>query len=257
VDGAVREDGARKRVAMFHNVYQDTDYAEEYAGLEWGGTYHLVHRDLPGVLREHVTGRRALDFGCGTGRSTRLLRSYGFDVTGADVADSMIRRARQVDPGGSYLLLADGDLGRLPAGSFDLVLAAFPFDNIPGAAKADIFRALGRLLASTGRIVNIVSSPEMYTHEWASFSTRAFPENLAARSGDIVRIVTTAFRHARPCEDVLWDDAAYREVYARAGLELVATYRPLGSADEPVAWVSETEVAPWVVYVLNAKSPEA
>lgn len=237
---------------MLENVYEEPGYAEAYAGLEWGGTYHLVRRELPRLLREQVAGRRALDFGCGAGRSTRLLRALGFEATGVDVAGAMVRRAREIDPGGDYRLLAEGDLARLP-GPFDLVLAAFPFDNIPGHdAKARLFRDLRRLLAPAGRLVNVVSSPEIYTHEWASFTTRAFPENRQARSGDVVRIVTTTFPEGRPCEDVLWDDAAYRRVYAEAGLEVRAAERPLGRADEPVAWVSETRVAPWVIYVLEA-----
>jgi predicted TPR repeat methyltransferase len=57
-----------------------------------------VQRDLPVILREHVSGRRAVDFGCGTGRSTRLLRSFGFEVVGVDVSASMIHQARQIDP---------------------------------------------------------------------------------------------------------------------------------------------------------------
>jgi len=236
---------------VFHNIYEDADYAEAYARLEWAGTYHLVRRDLPAILSEHVTGRRALDFGCGTGRSTRLLRSYGFDVTGVDISSSMIEAARRIDPGGDYLLLADGDLGRLPAGRFDLVLAAFPFDNIPATAKVNHLRTLGQLLAGTGRIVNIVSSPEIYTHEWVSFSTRDYPENRGARDGDIVRIVTTDFQTPRPAEDVLCTDPAYREIYRQAGLVLVATYRPLGGGDEGWTWVSESEVPPWVIYVLK------
>ncbi len=236
---------------MFHNIYEDADYAQAYAGLEWGGTYHLVRRDLPDILRRHVTGRRALDFGCGTGRSTRLLRSCGFDATGVDIAQSMIRGAQQLDPEGDYRLLADADLGKLPAAGFDLVLSAFPFDNIPAAEKTGNLRALARLLAATGRIANIVSSPEMYTHEWVSFSTREYPENQCARDGDIVRIVTTQFPHRRPAEDVLCTDAAYREFYRQAGLAVVAEYRPLAKADEGWPWVSETRVAPWVIYVMG------
>jgi SAM-dependent methyltransferase len=236
---------------MFHNVYQDEDYADAYAALEWGGTYHLVHRDLPGILRTHVQGRRALDFGCGTGRSTRLLRSHGFAVTGVDVAAAMIRGALQIDPRGDYLLLADGDLDRLPAGSFDLVLAAFPFDNIPRDSKLHHLLSLARLLATTGRIVNIVSSPEIYTHEWASFSTRDFPENRGARDGDIVRIVTTQFRNPKPAEDVLCTAEAYQEVYASAGLAVEAAYRPLAKGDEGWQWGSETHVPPWVIDVLK------
>jgi len=232
------------------NIYEDEAYAESYAGLEWGGTYYLVYRDLPGILGRHVTGRRALDFGCGAGRSTRLLRSWGFSVTGVDIAESMVRSARKIDPEGDYLLLDDGDLGRLPAGSFDLVLAAFPFDNVPADEKTGCFRALSRLLGNGGRMVNIVSSPEMYTHEWASFSTRDYPENRFAQDGDIVRIVTPEFRNRRPVEDVLCTDEAYRRIYKQSGLEVMAVYRPLATGNEGWPWVSETQVPPWVIYVL-------
>lgn len=234
----------------FRNIYDDADYADAYAGLEWGGTYHLVRRDLPGILREHVSGRRALDFGCGTGRSTRLLRECGFEVTGVDIAESMVGRARQLDPGGDYRLLEEGDLSRLPGGPFDLVLAAFPFDNTPAEEKPRLLRALRDVLTPAGRLVNVVSSPEIYTHEWVSFTSRDFPENRNARDGEVVRIVTTEFGHGRPCEDVLCTDQEYRRLYAEAGLRVVGEYRPLGRDDEGVAWESETRVAPWVIWVV-------
>ena len=233
---------------MFRNIYEDPAYARAYAQLDWSGTYFLVRRDLPGILAKHVVGRRALDFGCGTGRSTRLLQACGFDVAGVDVSESMIEAARVVDSRGSYHLVPDGDFDRLPV-DFDLVLAAFPFDNIPNAQKPDLFRALGRRLATAGTLVNVVSSPEIYTHEWTSFSTRDYPENAHARDGDLVRIVTREF--ATPAEDVLCGDAGYREIYRRSGLDIVATYRPLGRAEDGVPWVSETRIAPWVVYLLK------
>jgi len=235
----------------FHNTYDDSDYAESYARLEWEGTYQLVRRDLPGILKEHVTGRRALDFGCGTGRSTRLLRACGFEVVGIDIATSMIERARALDPEGDYRLIDNGNLARLPMEAFDLVLAAFPFDNTPMADKPRLLGALRDRLDSTGRIVNVVSSPEIYTHEWASFSTRRFPENRRAIDGDVVRIVTTAFPHGQPCEDVLCTDRTYRQMYADARLEVIADYRPVARGDEGVRWASETRVAPWVIWVLG------
>ncbi|NIM51329.1 MAG: methyltransferase domain-containing protein [Gemmatimonadales bacterium] len=240
-------------MTTFQNIYEDADYADSYAGLEWVGTYHLVRRDLPSILRKHITGRRALDFGCGTGRSTRLLRECGFNVTGVDVAESMILRARQLDPEGDYRLCKEGGLARLPRRAFDLTLAAFPFDNTPAHDKPRLLRTLRSLLRPTGRIVNVVSSSEIYKHEWASFSSRDFPENRHARDGEIVRLVTTEFRNRRPCEDVLCTDEAYRGIYADAGLEEVAAYRPLARGDEGVPWVSETQVAPWVIWVLKRK----
>ncbi len=233
------------------NCYEDANRASAYATLEFANTYYLAFRDLAEILSGHVSGLRALDFGCGTGRSTRVLRKLGFDVTGVDTSEDMLRIARTTDPFGDYRLVPGDNLNQFAAGSFDLVLCAFPFDNVPGGMKARILRHLGRLLAPTGTIVNLVSSPEIYTHEWASFTTKDFPENAVARSGDVVRIVTTDHQDRRPVEDILCTDESYRAVYREAGLEAVQLFEPLAKGDEPYSWVSETNIAPWVIYVLK------
>jgi len=98
--------------------------------------------------------------------------------------------------------------------------------------------------------VNLVSRPEIYTHEWASFSTRDYPENREARSGDLVRIVMTDVVDRRPVEDVVFFEDDYLAVYAEAGLQRIAAHAPLGREDEPYAWVNETRVAPWRIDVL-------
>lgn len=237
--------------SRFSNVYDDRARADAYATLEFPGTYFLAYRDLPDIIAEHVVGRRALDLGCGAGRSTRFLRKLGFDVVGVDIAEPMLARARQIDPQGDYRLVPDGDLSSLPGESFDLVLSAFTFDNVPTLEKkVSLLRGLKRLLGPDGRLVNLVSAPEIYLNEWASFSTRDFPENRAARCGDKVQIVMLDVDDRRPVQDILWTDEGYREAYAAAGLEPLQALRPLGKPDEGHAWVSETSVAPWVIYVL-------
>lgn len=239
------------------NSYEDARRAEAYARLEFAGTYYLAFRDLPGILSSHVHGRHALDFGCGAGRSTRFLRRLGFEAVGVDVSSDMLAQARALDPGGDYRQIADGEFGSLEPASFDLVLCAFPFDNIPTLErKVRLLRGLAGLLAGEGRIVNVVSSPEIYLNEWASFTTRAYPENARARNGDTVRIVITDIPDPRPVEDILWTEEAYRDTYARAGLEVVATVRPLGRDGEPVRWVNETRVAPWTIHVLGRGARE-
>lgn len=234
------------------NVYTGSDYAGEYAELGWNGTYHLIRRDLPDIVRNHVSGTTALDFGCGTGRSTRLLRELGFQVVGVDVSSAMIERARLLDPGQDYRVIEDGDFSHIETGGFDLVLACFPFDNIAGnERKIELFRGLASLLRPTGHLVNIVSSADIYVHEWASFTTAQFDQNRTAQPGDVVKIITTEFAEAHVCDDVLCDDASYLEIYTAAGLDIAASYRPLGLPDDPVDWVSELTVAPWVIWVLG------
>jgi len=235
----------------FVNCYADASRADAYATLEFANTYYLAYRDLPEILAEHVTGTRSLDFGCGTGRSTRFLRELGFHVTGVDVSEDMLRIARSTDPSGDYRLVPGDNFDTLEVGAFDLILAAFTFDNIPGAMKTRILSDLKKLLAPNGIIVCMVSSPEIYTHEWASFTTRDFPENAAARSGDVVRIIVTDHKDHRPVEDILWTDDSYRAVFDEARLQTVQVSRPLAIAGEPFSWVNETKIPPWVIYVLR------
>ena len=236
----------------FRNVYADEARASSYAELEYPGTYYLAFRDLPALIDRHVQGRKALDFGCGAGRSSRFLRDLGFGVVGVDIAEPMLARARKRDPEGDYRLVPDGDLSALEGRSYDLILSAFTFDNIPTLeTRLALFEGLGRLLGKNGRFINLVSAPEIYVNEWASFSTKDFPENHSAKGGDGVRIVMLDVEDRRPVEDVFWTDADYRDSYLAAGLELLETHRPLGNESDPCSWVSETRVSPWAIYVLG------
>ncbi len=239
----------------FRNVYDDGTRAASYDALEFPGTYYLAYRDIPAIVQTHVRGSQALDFGCGTGRSTRFLKGLGFETIGVDISAPMLERARERDPEGDYRQVGDGELSALEQRRFDLALAAFTFDNIPTfEQKVASLSAIRTRLGTEGLLLVLVSTPEIYLHEWASFSTAPFPENREARSGDRVYTIMLDVPDRRPVEDVMWSDPHYREVFAASGLEVEAHYRPLGRADEPYAWVSETSIPPWSIYVLRAGS---
>lgn len=104
-------------------------------------------------------------------------------------------------------------------------------------------------------MVNLVSAPEIYLHEWTSFSTRDFPANRTARSGERVHIVMLDVEDRRPVEDVLCLEQDYRELYAQAGLDVAEIARPLGTPDDPFDWITEETVSPWAIYVLQTAPP--
>jgi SAM-dependent methyltransferase len=244
--GAVRE-----RSLSFSNVYDDAQRAESYATLQFPGTYYLAYRDLPAIIAQNVKGRVALDFGSGAGRSSGFVKQLGFEVTGIDISSSMIELARSADPDGSYELVDEGDFSGLKPGSFDLILCAFAFDNIPDAdRRIRLLRGLREFLNPTGRIILLGSTPEIYTHEWASFTTREFPQNRTARSGDAVRIIMKDVADQRPVVDLVWFHEDYLRLFAASGLDLIACHKPLGRADEPYRWQAELSLAPWVIYVV-------
>lgn len=237
----------------FSNVYDDAERAAAYASLDLPGTYYLAYRDLPVIIASHVTGRAALDFGCGAGRSTRFLQRLGLETIGIDISRRMIELAIEADPNGCYRCIDDGDFRSVEHARFDLVLSAFAFDNIPGAARrCELLRGLRSLLTEDGRIILLGSTPEIYTHEWASFTTKGFPENRRATSGEPVRIVMKDVADARPVVDLVWFHDDYVALFAAAELDLIARYTPLGRDDEPYAWLSEASIAPWVIYVLGS-----
>lgn len=170
----------------------------------------------------------------------------------------MIPLARDADPDGDYRRIADGDFSAFQPASFDLVLSVFAFDNIPGAdRRAGLLRGLRRLLNDDGRMVLLGARPEAYVNEWASFTTKDFPENRHAKTGETVRVVMKDVPDARPVLDILWLHEDYLSLFAAAGLELVAEYSPLGREDEPYEWVSETTIAPWIIYVLRKPTSQS
>ena len=234
----------------FGNVYEDEERARAYATLQFPGTYYLAFRDLPALIRRYNHGTRALDFGCGTGRSTRFLGNLGLSVIGADISQAMLDQARALDPSGDYHLVRDNIAGEFAPGSFDVILAAFSFDNMSNEAKAQALSALRTLLASNGCLLLLVSSPEIYINEWASFSTRDFPENYHARDGDRVRIIMLDVPDRRPVEDVFCTDAHYRSLFENAELKVLDVRSPLATGKETTQWVSETTTAAWTIYVL-------
>lgn len=236
----------------FSNVYDDAQRAQAYSTLEFPGTYYLAFRDLPEILARHIGGRFALDFGCGAGRSTRFLRELGYEAFGVDISRSMIDAAKSADPEGGYHLISDGDFRGLEPLRFDLIFSAFAFDNIAGAEwRATLLARLSALLNENGRIVLLGSTPEIYTHEWASFTTKSFPENRSAKGGQKVQIVMKDVPDSRPVVDLIWFHSDYLELFASAGLRLMEHRLPLGRKDEPYDWLSETQIAPWMIYVLG------
>ena len=245
----------KENKTKFSNVYEDTKRAEAYSKLKFDKTYYLAYRDLPIIISSHTKGDNALDFGCGTGRSTRFLQTLGYNTIGIDISEEMITIARQLDPTGEYYRIDDGDFNRFSSSTFDLVLAAFTFDNIPTMdKKIRLFDGLSTLLQQNGTIINIVSSPEIYTNEWASFTTKDFPENAKAKTGDIVRIITTDIADTRPCYDIFWSEEDYTTVYLKANLRIIKKYKPVATGNEPYQWINETRIAPWTIYVLKEKT---
>jgi SAM-dependent methyltransferase len=103
-------------------------------------------------------GTRLLDVGCGGGGASLLAAAKGAQVTGLDVAESLIACARERDPNSEFRV---GNMAALPFanGAFDVVFAANSLQFAGDWLAA--LRELGRVCVLNGRIaVGLFAPPE-------------------------------------------------------------------------------------------------
>jgi ubiquinone/menaquinone biosynthesis C-methylase UbiE len=105
---------------------------------------------------QFARGRRILDAGCGLAYGAAMLHEAGADqVTGIDISEETLNRARPAIPDGVHLQV--GDLRSLPFddASFDLVVCFEAIEHVEPAEQ--VLDELARVLGSEG--VLLISSP--------------------------------------------------------------------------------------------------
>lgn len=226
-------------------------HAGEYAELGIEGTYYLAFRDVPELLQKYVSGKQALDYGCGAGRSTRFLQSLDFDTIGVDISNDMLEQARFKDKSGRYHHIQSGQLP-FEDSSFDLIFSSFVFLETSSLDEIEeILSEMKRVLKRDGFITIVTSPTEGYGSNYVSFSYD-FPENAKTfQSGDTVKLLikgTGMILH-----DYYWTEQDYAQAFSNVGLKITELLKPLGCDDDPIEWLDESKVSPMLIYVL-AKS---
>lgn len=109
-----------------------------------------------GLCAERKT---ALDVGCGTGgRIVTALLNAGFDVTGIDVSQAMLRIAKKNHPRCKFVL---ADICSWePSGAFDIITAWDSLIHIPHQLQRDVTRKLCASLADRGVILMTVGGTD-------------------------------------------------------------------------------------------------
>lgn len=166
--------------------YQSEDAALRYQGVHRGRRRHLREaRCLRRALRTLEPGDRVLDLPCGTGRMFATLASLGLEVTAADASVAMVALAMQQasnEPAVREVRVEDAFETRFEDGAFEavvcnrllhhlrlcedrvsvlaelgrissrLVVASFFCTSSIEAARARLFRALGKPASERGAI---------------------------------------------------------------------------------------------------------
>lgn len=151
--------------------YDDSTYGEAFADVydEWYSDVSDVGSTVAAIERLAGPAGRVLELGVGTGRLAIPLAARGLVVIGIDTSAAMLARLEANDPGSSVATVLGEMVDEMPAGPFDVILAAYnTFFNLPTAQRQQVcFGVAAERLAPGGRFV-----------------VEAFVPELGARSGD-------------------------------------------------------------------------
>jgi SAM-dependent methyltransferase len=117
--------GETARYDGLANWYDEEFQPAPLEGEAWQVVAPMIGRG-PGEL---------LDLGCGTGAYAVALSERGWNVTGVDLSEDMLRRARER---GVSVVLADATVLPFPDASFDAAISIFThsdFDDFPTALR--------------------------------------------------------------------------------------------------------------------------
>lgn len=211
---------------------------------------YLAYRDIPDIFSRHVTGKQALDLGVGTGLSSRFLLRQGFEVSGADVSDTMLSQARIQFPEMPLHQLADGRVP-VPSSSYDLVFSSFVLFELESKEFiTGYLQEAKRLLKKDGVMVAVTGSSHMHSvnRDWFTFRTD-YAANAVRQPGQKVK----AYHYESGIEftDYFWPEEIYREIFVSVGLRCIETRHPLGKKEESYAWRDELVASPFVIFILG------
>lgn len=142
-----------KRVVEPENAaaFWEARYAQ---GLVYGTEPTSFARRLVEVFRSHGV-RSILDAGCGSGRDALLYAREGFEVTGTEISENAVRRARErAQAEGLQLTLIRDDLAetRLLPASFDASVAIHLIHLQPAPVRQRMVNQLWHLTRDGGLI---------------------------------------------------------------------------------------------------------
>jgi len=195
-------DLVRKGYDALSYLYRQDDAGEgEYA--PW----------LAGLRERLPEAARVLDVGCGCGVPVaRALSAAGYDVTGVDVSEVQIDRARSLVPGATFIR-ADAMSVRFAPASFDAVISFYAIFHLPIEAQPLLLKRAACWLRPSGWLLATVGH-----RAWTGTE-----ENWLGGSA------TMWWSHA--------DSATYRQWLEQAGLAIVEqSFVPEGGNGHTIFW---------------------
>lgn len=216
------------------------DYLIVYRHRDFGGARHEVERMIQWLGLPK--GAKVLDLCCGMGRHSLALSQAGYEVTGVDLSEVLLREARS-QAGAEKVTWIRSDMRELPlAGGFDAVVNLFTsfgyFEE--DEEQVRVLKEVFRMLKPGGRFIIDFLNPAYVSSHLVPHSVREDGDTLIDESrriedGYVKKEIRLTSRHsggpARKYQErvKLYTLEDFRSLIGAAGLKLEAVH---GSYDE-------------------------
>lgn len=254
------------------------DKAKDHDSLSLDSTLYLAYRDINTLLERNLYHKltndkiRLLDFGCGVGLSTEMVLShitahtnYAVDIVGVDINESNLEIARKKTPLAQFKCIClDDKLEDI--GEFDLIICNFVLVEMKENQMLDVLNLLKSKLSQNGILIVTNPTARAYRPEnqWYTFNNQ-FPENTPTRKSEVeneckyyedqpIKIQVFASKNSDKSFtffDYFHSGLQYRSAYQSAGLQLIETHKPIGSANDHIDWRAESIKPPYKIHVLG------
>lgn len=179
--------------------------------------YDKARRAEPGTELQALShrlqeGDAVLDIGCGPGVPIAQSLAERFNVTGVDVSQAMIKRARQNVPAGRFIC-ADVMSCRFQPHSFAAVVAFYAIFHIPREEHPALFRRIHRWLTPGGYLLCTLSqfNEQGYTEDdffgvtmyWSNYSLEEYRKILSEAGFVLLEVnaMGSGYDEAAQCAD--------------------------------------------------------
>lgn len=126
-------------------------------------------------LIKNINGKKVLDFGCGSGRFSKIMADFGAQVTGLDASKAQIELAHKINEHKNitYEIGSETSLKSFKDNSFDLILMNMVFPSLSNRDEAEkIIKEMTRTLKDGGRLIISILHP-LFLHPIQNINDRA------------------------------------------------------------------------------------
>ncbi|CAH0537768.1 class I SAM-dependent methyltransferase [Vibrio marisflavi] len=226
--------------------FTDQD-VEKYSKSTVSGTGFLAYRDVEKLLSKlNLKPKRALDLGCGSGRSIGVIKDLCDSVTGCDISELALKNTHKSHPD-VEVFLNDLSSKQYPSAKFDSIFSFLMFCHVDSlqSMSQELERCYNSLNEG-GFLLIVKPNRAVAVADFSSVQGVGTPPEL---EGDCFNV------HLKNVdlvvEDVYWKPETIQQECEKLGFSYLALHQPLGEIADNQPYRDEYHESPYFYLVMQ------